>query len=106
MYTMSRVANRIYGDKGITKKSLSAPTARRPHYDWKMSTKQAERGELPPAPHVDAQRQRLLADIVRLAAADDRTTLRNIAIPSYNTHVRALARYRDLCIMALKVRNG
>jgi hypothetical protein len=109
MYAMSRVARRIYSDdaKGAFRKGEAAPKATPPaHYNWEAARQTAARGETPSPPKVDAQRRRLLGDIMRLAAANDRSKLRDLAIPSYNSHVRALSQYRDVCLIALKARDG
>ncbi len=105
MYTMSRVARRIYSDDaaGVFHQDISLPKspAAAIHYDWEASRQTAARGALPPPPKVDKQRERLLRNIARLAKAKEAKKLLDLRIPSYNTHVRSLRKYRDLCVIAI-----
>src|SRR5260370_30727712 len=73
MYTMTRVAGRIYSDDaaGVFRQDISLPKspAAAIHYDWETSRRIAATGKIPPIPKVDKQRERLLRDIERLAEA-------------------------------------
>ncbi len=105
MYTMSRVARRIYSDDaaGVFRQDISLPKspATAIHYDWEAARQIAAAGIFPAVPKVDKQRELLLRDIERLAEAKEAKKLLDLRIPSYNTHVRSLAKYRDLCVIAI-----
>jgi hypothetical protein len=105
MYSMSRVARRIYVDDaaGVFRQDIDLPKspATAIHYDWEASRQIAAAGGIPPPPKVDPQRQSLLRDIMRMAEAKETKKLLDLRIPSYNTHVRSLGKYRDLCIIAI-----
>lgn len=66
----------------------------------------AERGEMPPPPDFSAATharfRARLAEIVALAEAGDAAALRALVIKPVSTSPKAMARYRDLAIMALK----
>lgn len=65
----------------------------------------AERGELPPAPDFSAATharfRKRLAEIVALAGAGDIAGLRAVQINPVSTSPKAMARYRDLAVVAL-----
>jgi hypothetical protein len=48
----------------------------------------------------------MLRDVVRLATAGKRHTLAEMRVPTYNTSAKQLARYRDLCVLALDSRKA
>lgn len=66
----------------------------------------AERGELPPAPDFSAATharfRKRLAEIVALAEAGDVAGLRSVVINPVSTSPKAMARYRDLAVIALE----
>lgn len=68
----------------------------------------AERGELPPAPDFSAATharfRKRLAEIVALAEAGDVAGLRAVVINPVSTSPKAMARYRDMAVIALKAR--
>lgn len=68
----------------------------------------AERGELPPAPDFSAATharfRKRLAEIVALAEAGDIAGLRAVVINPVSTSPKAMARYRDLAVVALEAR--
>src|SRR5690606_29411722 len=70
----------------------------------------AAKGVMPPVPDFSAathERYRAkLAAIVKLAKAGDVAGLRAIEIKPYSTSPKAMARYRDLAVIALKARAG
>jgi hypothetical protein len=84
----------------------SAPRRRR---DADIEAK-ARRGELPPPPDFSAPthaRFRVkLAALVELAGKADATGLRDIPINPISSSPKALARYRDLAVLAIEAREG
>jgi len=68
---------------------------------------QAQTGALPPAPDFSkpthARFRAKLAQIVALAEAGDITALQAFKINPVSSSPRAMARYRDLCLTALKL---
>lgn len=69
---------------------------------------EAERGELPSPPDftapTHARFRTRLAELVEMANAGDVDGLRAASIPTYSTSPRAMARYRDLAIIAHEAR--
>lgn len=86
--------------------ALSAPRRRR---DADIETK-ARQGELPPPPDFSAPTharfRTKLAALVELAGKADATGLRAISINPVSSSPKALARYRDLAILAIEARDG
>ena len=70
----------------------------------------AERGEMPTPPDFSAAThapyRKRLDEIVALAVAGEADALRAIEIKTYSTSPRALARYRDLAVIAIEARGG
>jgi hypothetical protein len=68
----------------------------------------AQRGEIPAAPDFSAPTharfRKKLAEIVALAEAGDIAALKAIEIKSYSSSPKAMARYRDLAVMAIEAR--
>ncbi len=68
----------------------------------------AERGELPAPPDftapTHARFRTRLAELVEMANAGDVESLKTAVIPTYSTSPRAIARYRDLAVIALEAR--
>jgi hypothetical protein len=87
----------------------AAPSATRRRRDADIEAK-ARQGELPPPPDFSAPthaRFRVrLAALVELAGKADATGLRAIAINPVSSSPKALARYRDLAVLAIEAREG
>lgn len=86
----------------------AAPSARR-RRDADIEAK-ARQGELPPPPDFSAPThtrfRAKLAALVELAGKADATGLRAIAINPVSSSPKALARYRDLAVLAIETREG
>lgn len=86
----------------------TAPSARR-RRDADMEAK-ARQGELPPPPDFSAPTharfRAKLAALVELAGKADATGLRGIAINPVSSSPKALARYRDLAVLAIEAREN
>jgi hypothetical protein len=86
--------------------ALSAPRRRR---DADIEAK-ARQGELPPPPDFSAPTharfRAKLAALVELAGKADATGLRAIPINPVSSSPKALARYRDLAVLAIEAREG
>jgi len=86
--------------------ALSAPRRRR---DADTEAK-ARQGELPPPPDFSAPTharfRAKLAALVELAGKADATGLRAISINPVSSSPKALARYRDLAVLAIESREG
>lgn len=114
MYSMSRVAGRIYVEdiarvtnKVTVAQPASPPRVVQPQYDWQgMRQRAYELGELPIPPNVDKQRRRILHDIGVFAANGNKQALLNLPIRGKNTQYRMLERYRDICVIALTTREA
>jgi hypothetical protein len=87
----------------------AAPSARRRRRDADIEAK-ARLGELPPPPDFSAPTharfRAKLAALVELAGREDATGLRAIAINQISSSPKALARYRDLAVLAIEAREG
>ena len=87
----------------------AAPSAPRRRRDAEIEAK-ARHGELPPPPDFSAPTharfRAKLAALVELAGKADVTGLRAIAINPVSSSPKALARYRDLAVMAIEARAG
>lgn len=85
-----------------------APSARR-RRDADIEAK-ARQGELPPTPDFSAPTharfRAKLAALVDLAGKADATGLRAIPINPVSSSPKALARYRDLAVLAIEARDG
>jgi hypothetical protein len=86
-----------------------APSAPRRRRDADIEAK-ARQGELPPTPDFSAPtharfRAKLTA-LVELAGKADASALRAIVINPVSSSPKALARYRDLAVMAIEAREG
>jgi hypothetical protein len=86
-----------------------APSAPRRRRDADIEAK-ARQGELPPPPDFSAlthaRFRAKLAALVELAGRADATGLRAIQINSVSSSPKALARYRDLAVLAIEAREG
>lgn len=86
-----------------------APSALRRRRDADIEAK-ARQGELPPPPDFSAPTharfRAKLAALVELAGKADATGLRAIAINPVSSSPKALARYRDLAVLAIEAREG
>ena len=86
----------------------AAPSARR-RRDADIEAK-ARQGELPPPPDFSAPTharfRAKLAALVELAGKADATGLRAVAINPVSSSPKALARYRDLAVLAIEAREG
>jgi hypothetical protein len=84
----------------------SAPLRRR---DAEIEAK-ARQGELPPPPDFSAPTharfRAKLAKLVEMAGKADATSLRSIPINPVSSSPKALARYRDLAVLAIEAREG
>ncbi len=87
----------------------AAPSAPRRRRDADIEAK-ARLGELPPPPDFSAPTharfRAKLAALVELAGKADATGLRAVPINPVSSSPKALARYRDLAVMAIEVREG
>ncbi len=87
----------------------AAPSATRRRRDADIEAK-ARQGELPPPPDFSAPTharfRASLAALVELAGKADATGLRAIAINPVSSSPKALARYRDLAVLAIEAREG
>jgi hypothetical protein len=86
-----------------------APSAPRRRRDADIEAK-ARQGELPPPPDFSAPTharfRAKLAALVELAGKADATGLRAIPINPVSSSPKALARYRDLAVLAIEAREG
>lgn len=86
----------------------TAPSARR-RRDADIGAK-ARQGELPPPPDFSAPTharfRAKLAALVDLAGKADATGLRAVSINPVSSSPKALARYRDLAVLAIEAREG
>jgi hypothetical protein len=86
-----------------------APSAPRRRRDADIEAK-ARQGELPPPPDFSAPTharfRAKLAALVELAGKADATGLRAISINPVSSSPKALARYRDLAVLAIDAREG
>lgn len=86
-----------------------APSATRRRRDADIETK-ARQGELPPPPDFSAPTharfRTKLATLVELAGKADATGLRATQINPVSSSPKALARYRDLAVLAIEAREG
>ena len=87
----------------------AAPGAPRRRRDADIEVK-ARQGELPPPPDFSAPTharfRAKLAALVELAGKADATGLRAIPINPVSSSPKALARYRDLAVLAIEAREG
>lgn len=87
----------------------AAPSAPRRRRDADVEAK-ARQGELPPPPDFSAPTharfRAKLASLVELAGKADATGLRAIPINPVSSSPKALARYRDLAVLAIEAREG
>lgn len=87
----------------------AAPSAPRRRRDAEIEAK-ARQGELPPPPDFSAPTharfRAKLAALVEMAGQADATGLRAIAINPVSSSPKALARYRDLAVLAIEAREG
>jgi hypothetical protein len=87
----------------------AAPSAPRRRRDADLEAK-ARQGELPPPPDFSAPTharfRAKLAALVDLAGRADATGLRAIPINPVSSSPKALARYRDLAVLAIEAREG
>ena len=76
-------------------------------YDWsKMREYAASTGKFPEPPiGFDRVRQKMLANIIAVAEAGDPKKLLQFRIRSYNSAVRIISQYRDICVIALYARS-
>jgi hypothetical protein len=88
---------------------VAAPSAPRRRRDADIEAK-ARQGELPPPPDFSAPTharfRAKLAALVELAGNADATGLRAIAINPVSSSPKALARYRDLAVLAIEAREN
>lgn len=87
----------------------AAPTAPRRRRDADIEAK-ARQGELPPPPDFSAPTharfRAKLAALVEMAGKADTTGLRAVPINPISSSPKALARYRDLAVLAIEAREG
>jgi hypothetical protein len=93
---------------GAAKRPSAAGKAAKPLGKRAAALAAAERGELPPAPDFSAAThgrfRARLAEVVALAEAGDAAGLRAVVIKPISTSPKAIARYRDLAVVALEAR--
>jgi hypothetical protein len=87
----------------------AAPSGPRRRRNMDVEAK-ARQGELPPPPDFSAPTharfRAKLAALVELAGKADATGLRAIPINPFSSSPKALARYRDLAVLAIEAREG
>lgn len=87
----------------------STPSAPRRRWDADIEAK-ARQGELPPPPDFSAPTharfRAKLAALVELARQADATGLRAVSINPVSSSPKALARYRDLAVLAIEAREN
>jgi hypothetical protein len=87
----------------------AAPSAPRRRRDAEVEAK-ARQGELPPPPDFSAPTharfRAKLAALLELAGKADATGLRAVPINPVSSSPKALARYRDLAVLAIEAREG
>jgi hypothetical protein len=117
MHTMSR-ATRVYhrrfyvSDFTLQKTIEKAPAPDRERYeriDWGKMRSTAMNGQIPTPPALRTQercRWTLLRDVEAAAKAGDREKLTAMNIGTYNSVVRTIAKYRQLCLLALDRRRA
>ncbi len=70
----------------------------------------AKRGELPKAPDFSAEThkpyRKRLADMIAMVEAKDIAGLKALEIKAYSSSPKALAKYRDLAVMALEAQKA
>lgn len=97
------------GDVEPAAKPAPAPSAPRRRRDADIEAK-ARQGELPPPPDFSAPTharfRAKLAALVELAGKADATGLRAVAINPVSSSPKALARYRELAVLAIEAREG
>ncbi|MFO1156638.1 MAG: hypothetical protein U1E43_07675 [Rhodospirillales bacterium] len=91
--------------------SAEPNAAGKPRALWiKQGADNAARGELPPAPDFSAETHKRyrakLAALVAMAEAGDLAGLQAAAINPISSSPKAMAKYRDLCVAALRARAG
>lgn len=93
----------------LSAEPATAPSAPRRRRDADIEVK-ARQGELPPPPDFSAPTharfRAKLAALVELAGKADATGLRAISINPVSSSPKALARYRDLAVLAIEAREG
>ena len=93
----------------VVEEAAPAPSAPRRRRDADIEAK-ARQGELPPPPDFSAPTharfRAKLASLVELAGKADATGLRAIEINPVSSSPKALARYRDLAVLAIEAREG
>lgn len=93
----------------VAAEPAAAPSAPRRRRDADLEAK-ARQGEVPPSPDFSAPTharfRAKLAELVELAGKADATGLRAIAINPVSSSPKALARYRDLAVLAIEAREG
>jgi hypothetical protein len=116
MHTMSR-ATRVYStrfyvsDFTLQTNVERAPEPDRERYeriDWNRMRNTAMNGQIPTPPVLRTEercRWQLLADVESAAKAGDRAKLAAMNIGNYNTVIKAIRKYRDLCLLALDRRH-
>ena len=93
----------------VAPEPIAVPSATRRRRDADIEAK-ARQGELPPPPDFSAPTyarfRAKLAALVELAGKADPTGLRAIPINPVSSSPKALARYRDLAVLAIEAREG
>jgi hypothetical protein len=100
---------RAKGRRAAAAKSAPDPKRRR-RTSYEALEAGARAGKLPEAPDFSAATharfRNKLAKLIELAAAGDIDALRAFEINPVSSSPRAMARYRDLCVMAIEAREG
>src|SRR6266853_1956344 len=75
-------------------------------YDWsKMRAYAASTGKFPEPPvGFDKTRQKMLIKVLEMAEIGDPKKLLQFRIKNYNSAVRVISQYRDICVIALYAR--
>jgi hypothetical protein len=75
--------------------------------DWTGMRHQAEKhGIIPRAPAITHDRRPMLNAVVSAAQAGDLDRLQDLQIGCYNSAMKALSKFREICIIALTTRRN
>lgn len=107
MYSMSR-APRFQAKSLLVQatRTTPPPDLKRERIDWDGMRRNAYLlGILPPDPAMfDPRRQRRLAMVLNAVKDNDIKRLMEVEIKEYNSSMKVLGRYRDICVIALQAR--
>lgn len=104
MICMSRVT-RIYQQRIRCCENKKKATRDWKRVDWSgMRQRAARDGVIPDPPAITHERRPMLNAVVGAAHAGDLDRLQDLRIGDYNSAMKALCKFRDICIIALVAR--